>query len=73
MEFRKENTRLFLSLDATGISCAFTNLAESNGFFTLASLLAIPVNDLLKIKGFNGAMLDELAWTVSRPWKKVED
>ena len=67
MKTRKGNARLFLPLDATGISQPFTNLVERNGFHTLASLLAIPVTDLLKIKGFTGSMLDELIWVVDRP------
>lgn len=70
MKTRVDNERLFLSLDATGLSQAFTNLAEINGFTTIASLLAIPVTDLIKIKGFTGAMLDELVWVVARPFKK---
>jgi hypothetical protein len=65
---RQTNARLFLPLDATGISQAFTNLVEKNGFLTLASLLAIPVTDLLKIKGFTGSMLDELHYVVDRPF-----
>lgn len=68
MKTRKENTRLFLPLDATGISQAFTHLVEKNGYHTLASLLVIPVTDLLKIKGFTGSMLDELVWVVDRPY-----
>jgi hypothetical protein len=72
MKTRQSNARLFLPLDATGISQAFTNLAEKNGFLTLAAILAIPVTDLLKIKGFTGSMLDELVWVVDRPCKKEE-
>lgn len=73
MKARQSNTRLFLPLDATGISQSFTNLVEKNGFLTLASLLAIPVADLLKIKGFTGSMLDELNWVVGRPCKSEVD
>ena len=73
MQTRQSNARLFLPLDATGISQAFAHVVEKNGFYTLASLLAIPVTDLVKIKGFTGSMLDELVWVVDRPYKVEND
>lgn len=73
MKTRKDNARLFLPLDATGVSQAFTHLVELNGFHTLASLMDIRVTDLLKIKGFTGSMLDELLWVVARPYKTGND
>ncbi|MDP2421485.1 hypothetical protein [Sediminibacterium sp.] len=62
---QKKSEPAFQSLNINAEAIAVT-YAES------PSLLAIPVTDPLKIKGFTGPMLNELVWVVDRPCQQSE-
>jgi hypothetical protein len=56
-----EGSILHLPLTSSGVSEALVKAAESNGYHTIAEILAVPLTELIKKDWITQAMWEELA------------